>query len=62
MQKSSQQKNIMDWCNIVDQKAIPHTSYLKKPILVEQQDNSGSYMYNIYNILYIYLSLILYYI
>ena len=53
MQKSSQQKNIMDWCNIVDQKAIPHTSYLKKPILVEQQDNSGSYMYNIYNISHI---------
>lgn len=44
MQKSSQQKNIVDWCSTVDQKAIPHTSYLKKLTLVKQQDNSGSYV------------------
>lgn len=56
MQKSSQQKNIMDWCNTVDQKAIPHTSYLKKPILVEQQDNSEYEQLNKEEILNIYES------
>lgn len=55
MQKSSQQKNLMDWYNTVDQKAILHTSCLKKSFLVEQQDNFGSFIY-----IYIYIYLLHY--
>lgn len=54
MQKSSQQKNLMDWYNTVDQKAISHTSCLKKSILVEQQDYFGNFICSICSI-YIYI-------